>query len=360
VDDLLVVDPEDRATSDEAMKSSWLNRRFGATVRNPKAEEMDLAKDSLLRYAGYSKLRQLALMGSYTVPSIVSATNRVSFHFSLFVSFINIYMIVIAHKSTSSEIGMLRKIFQQFDTDGVGHLNYEQFRGAIADPELMETDYRRIFDAVVRKLSWHHIDTVPLDAAAESVFFTLVLLQDLDGTGKIRYTEFLAATIEANGSVSEVRLAEAFDRLDSDDSGYISVENLLEILGDGFAKEDVEAIIQEAATDNDGQISYAEFLALWERKHLDDEDGLDALGHDVKVVNVVKKNDFESERSTAISLLSSDGDDAEVHFSSRNDPLARAHFIQGKILSERNVILQDKRRRNVAFNVNAIDIPNVD
>jgi hypothetical protein len=65
VDDLLVVDPDDRATSDEAMKASWLNRRFGATVRNPKNDEIDLAKDSLLRYANYSKLRQVALMGSY-------------------------------------------------------------------------------------------------------------------------------------------------------------------------------------------------------------------------------------------------------------------------------------------------------
>jgi EF-hand domain pair len=169
----------------------------------------------------------------------------------------------------------------------------------------------------------------------------------------------LAATIEANGSVSEVRLAEAFDRLDSDDSGYISVENLLEILGDDFAKEDVEAIISEAATDSDGQISYAEFLALWEQKHLDNDDGLDARGHDVKVVNVVKRIEFDSERSTATSLLSSDGDDLEFHSSSRHDPLARAHFIQGKIASERNVILEEKRRRSVSFNVDAIDIPEI-
>jgi hypothetical protein len=59
-------------------------------------------------------------------------------------------LLVIAHKSTSAEIGMLRKIFQQYDTDGVGHLNYEQFKAAIADTNLTEDDYKRIFDAVVR------------------------------------------------------------------------------------------------------------------------------------------------------------------------------------------------------------------
>jgi hypothetical protein len=175
----------------------------------------------------------------------------------------------------------------------------------------------------------------------------IVRLKDLDGSGKIRYTEFLAATIEANGSVSEVRLAEAFDRLDSDDSGYISVENLLEILGDSFAKEDVEAIISEAATDNDGQISYAEFLALWEHKHLDDEDSLESSVHDVKMVSV-KRNEFDSERSAAISVLSSDVEELEPH-SDQIDPLARAHFIQGKIKSERNVLLEDGRRRSVSF-----------
>ena len=34
------------------------------------------------------------------------------------------------------------------------------------------------------------------------------------------YTEFLAATIEACGRIEDDRLAEAFDRLDSDDTGY--------------------------------------------------------------------------------------------------------------------------------------------
>ena len=48
-----------------------------------------------------------------------------------------------------------------------------------------------------------------------------MVVQDLDGSGRIRYTEFLAATIEAQGVISEERLAEAFDRLDSDDSGAI-------------------------------------------------------------------------------------------------------------------------------------------
>ena len=42
---------------------------------------------------------------------------------------------------------------------------------------------------------------------------------DIDGSGFIRYTEFLAATIEATGAISESRLAEAFTRMDHHETG---------------------------------------------------------------------------------------------------------------------------------------------
>lgn len=89
----------------------------------------------------------------------------------------------------------------------------------------------------------------------------------MDGTGKIRYTEFLAATIEAHGAISEERLAEAFDRIDADDSGYISKENLREMLGNEIAQEEIDAIMSESDITRDGKISYAEFLAQWEDQH---------------------------------------------------------------------------------------------
>ena len=59
VEDLLVVDPEDRATADSAYRSTWLNRRQMTTVRNPHAEENEMAQQSLMKYAGYSKLKKV-------------------------------------------------------------------------------------------------------------------------------------------------------------------------------------------------------------------------------------------------------------------------------------------------------------
>jgi Ca2+-binding EF-hand superfamily protein len=145
---------------------------------------------------------------------------------------------VVAHKSSTEEIGILRKLFQQYDTRFDGSISYNEFCGAMSEFGHSEDDLRSMFEAV-----------------------------DLDGSGRIRYTEFLAATIEAQGAISEERLAEAFDRLDSDDSGYISAENLAEILGKDFPKDEINEIIQEAGVTKDNLISYSDFLALWENKN---------------------------------------------------------------------------------------------
>ena len=119
VEDLLVVDPEDRATAEEALRASWLNRRYAATVRNAYTEEIDRAKNCLLKYTTYSKLKKMALM-------------------------------VVAHKSTSEDIGILRKVFNQYDTKRDGILNFDEFKAAVQAAGYSELDYQTLFKAVVR------------------------------------------------------------------------------------------------------------------------------------------------------------------------------------------------------------------
>lgn len=266
VEDLLVIDPNDRATAEESMSASWLNRRLGATVRNAHEDEINNARASVMKYSKYTKLQRMALM-------------------------------VIAHKSTSAEIGILRKIFHQYDTERDGQLSYDEFKAAIKEAGLSEADYQQIFNAV-----------------------------DLDGTGKIRYTEFLAATIEAHGVISEERLAEAFDRLDADDSGYISAENLAEMLGEDFPKSEIESILKEAS--RDGKVTYSEFLALWEtRKEKEREEVMNEIAVEVA-----------PSMSGDISVLSDETDSLTLG-DDKDSLLARASFIDGKKLSERKVIV---------------------
>lgn len=158
--DLIVLDPADRPTAEEATRASWLNRRHHANMTpNPHAGELENVKRSIERYVGYPKLRKLSLM-------------------------------VVAHHSTGDEIGILRKVFQHYDKDGDGDLSYEEFKSALCEAGYSDEDFRNLFDAM-----------------------------DVDGTGRIHYTEFLAATMEAAGWISETRLAEAFDRVDHEDTG---------------------------------------------------------------------------------------------------------------------------------------------
>lgn len=161
----------------------------------------------------------------------------------------------------------------------------------------------------------------------------------MDGTGKIRYTEFLAATIEARGAISEERLAEAFDRLDSDDSGKISAENLAEILGKDFPREEIEEIIAEADLTKDNTISYAEFLALWEDKHeLERVEQLRLLDAEV-LARVECEPDMNSFRGSGADLLLS-GSQADLESAE-----ARATFILEKHDSGKHVGFTDAVER---------------
>lgn len=147
----------------------------------------------------------------------------------------------------------------------------------------------------------------------------------MDGSGRIRYTEFLAATIEAQGAISEERLAECFDRLDSDDSGYISAANLAELLGEDFPKEEIDEIIKEADMTKDNRISYSEFLNLWEQKHEEERaQALQMLGEPNHLSSVTILSQSESNGSKYSEASIDDSHDE------REAAKARASFVLEK------------------------------
>lgn len=117
----------------------------------------------------------------------------------------------------------------------------------------------------------------------------------------------LAATIEAHGSIDEERIAEAFDRLDCDDSGYITIDNLKDFLG-GISQEYLDAIIDEADITRDHRISYEEFLSLWDE---DEEDK--KLKSPMTIVGATRRLDSQNSGiTTTNSSLSDDMDMSRV------------------------------------------------
>jgi Ca2+-binding EF-hand superfamily protein len=127
-------------------------------------------------------------------------------------------------------------IFNSADLDRNGFIDHYEVEAALGSFGHTDEDIERIFQSM-----------------------------DLGGSGTIEYTEFLAATIEACSVIVDERLAEAFDRIDVDNSGYISKEDLKEFLQQGILGHvTVGEIINECDVSKSGVIMYNDFLLLWD------------------------------------------------------------------------------------------------
>jgi calcium-dependent protein kinase len=85
---------------------------------------------------------------------------------------------------------------------------------------------------------------------------------DYNHDQEIHYSDFLAAMVDAYRiDVNDEVLSDAFRRFDADNSGYITAENLRDVLGSKVEGERVESFIEEADSDFDGKLSFAEFAA---------------------------------------------------------------------------------------------------
>ena len=54
---------------------------------------------------------------------------------------------------------------------------------------------------------------------------------DIDGSGTIDYTEFVAAAMEMEQLTTDTKLKKAFGLFDKDNSGLISADEIREVLG---------------------------------------------------------------------------------------------------------------------------------
>mmetsp|Transcript_81917 Transcript_81917/g.258446 ORF Transcript_81917/g.258446 Transcript_81917/m.258446 type:complete len:601 (-) Transcript_81917:78-1880(-) len=93
---------------------------------------------------------------------------------------------------------------------------------------------------------------------AQALFQSL----DTDNNQEIEYTEFLAAALMGRIKAHEDVLRKTFSRLDCNQTGLISTQDLRSILGDAFESADFEDMIREVDTSGDGKIDYDEFIAF--------------------------------------------------------------------------------------------------
>ena len=101
---------------------------------------------------------------------------------------------------------------------------------------------------------------------------------DKDGNGVIDYTEFITAAIDKAAMLSKKNLISAFQLLDLDNSGMITVDELKQVFdhhGEEGVKKDEDLwaeIMDEVDKNKDNQISFEEFTdamtSILKKKHL--------------------------------------------------------------------------------------------
>lgn len=154
---------------------------------------------------------------------------------------------LIARHLDEHDIEDLKMVFQKMDTNGDGMLSMEEVRQGFVGSQFQ--------------------DQLDLDSFIDQLFGCL----DSDNSGKIEYTEFLAAVMDKKLYCQEMAAWEAFHVFDQDNDGHISQEELAKALEFRTGHEDhplteaeaeeLRTILQEMDTDGNGQIEFSEFLA---------------------------------------------------------------------------------------------------
>ncbi len=89
---------------------------------------------------------------------------------------------------------------------------------------------------------------------------------DLNGDGTIDFKEFLCLMVKKmDDSDIDQELQDAFKFFDGDKDGYITsleLRNAMNNLGDEYTPEEAEEMIKEGDLDNDGKISFYEFMKI--------------------------------------------------------------------------------------------------
>ncbi len=195
----MLCDPDKRFNAMEVLNHSWIVK----LAPNGKEILSDINIKSLKKYCKEHKLKKAVLT-------------------------------FIASRLNDSDVKNLKEIFENLDENKDGTLNLNEIKKGIEKLGKKVDDINNIFKSL-----------------------------DTDDTGKIDYTEFLAACINQKSFLREERLNEAFQMLDKDKSGKITkdeIKNSLKL--DNVDEDTLNELIKKFDLNGDGMIDYNEFLNM--------------------------------------------------------------------------------------------------
>jgi len=212
--ELLVTDPNNRPTAKHCQKSQWL-REWAS--KNASEEDNCLNTNvvkALVNFKEYSDMRKLLCE-------------------------------VLSFTLLPDQITDLRKEFEKFDIDGSGEISLKALKqvlmqgaGSGSLGALTEEEIEDIFNAMrVRK-----------------------------SETRIHWHEFIAAGL-SQCKVDDRNLRLAFERLDADHKGFVTFDNIMDLMGKDGAESEVEmrqmwASSMTSCQCSEGQVTFEDFLVL--------------------------------------------------------------------------------------------------
>lgn len=146
-----------------------------------------------------------------------------------------------ADQFTESQIATFKDTFTHFDKNGDGSISVEELG------ELM------------RQVGY---------AQSEAELQTVIKEVDADNSGKVEFPEFLmmiSRKMNASTETHTEELLNAFKAFDADRNGFISAEELKQVmkdLGQDLTGAELDAMMKAADTNGDGKINYQEFCKM--------------------------------------------------------------------------------------------------
>lgn len=197
---LLQVDPNKRLTAQAALDHPWIRSRH---KRGAPPKELDQPiVDALRQFGQASKFRRCAVK-------------------------------MMAWSLSNEERSLVRQHFVALDQNKQGTVTLAELKAVLVEKfQISEEETLQIFQAL-----------------------------DSNSDEEIRYSDFLAAMVNTQIVMHDDLLRVAFQKFDTDRSGYITVDNLKQVLGKTFEGESVKKLVNEADQLKDNRVSYAEFVS---------------------------------------------------------------------------------------------------
>lgn len=210
---MMSVNPSKRISVQDALRHAWL----ASPTESPRVVAKEVL-NSLKRYKAPKKIQQEAM--------------------KVMIKFLS-----------ESDLENLKNNFIDLDRDQTGFITVHDLEVAMQDvglslpvEELKSTDYTEIINSL-----------------------------DYLRLGKIKYSDFLIATLDKKKLLDEELLFLAFQHFDADNDGFINVADLKKAIGSNgteMTNEDIELMIADWDMDHNHLMDYQEFKSMMEQSKL--------------------------------------------------------------------------------------------